>query len=326
MDMLACIPYIDEIVIIDSSSVRFYEKLSEYFGDYSSARDKNIKILHIPPLGYADIYQSLGLSISKNNLIIYIEDDEYISQNDLIALSKIIYECYPKFKAFLLRRKEHYLRDYTIILRVFDKRYVYAPGIIHWHFITKVKPKLIPITIDHVSKITLKERLRELRRYALIDSYHIGYKVYKIISASDKGEILYKVDGSSLNRIPKTMLNLVTFFRKLCSRLLSDIWADIAFVLIVFNFYSVFKTVSEVFKIKNPISGLIEGITYPLLITLYTLRSPYRHAKIWCLTIKNNGFSNLIWKTIPNISDCLNYEDPIRNLTAVINTIVRQEN
>jgi len=323
VNILTSAPCINEIIIIDSSSAHFYEKLVKYLSNgYRRIRDKVIKILRFPPLGSPTGYDHIAFSISKNDLVLYLEDDEYVSQSDLIKLCRFIHENYPRFKAFLIRRKEHYLRNYSLLLKIFDRRFVHAIGIIHWHFITKEKPRPAPIVIDHKSKITLKTRLKKLRSYALIDSYQIGYKVHKIIFASIKGENLYKVDGSSLNRIPQNVLKSAISFYKLCSRVLGAVWGNIIFVLLAFNIYYIFQTVKEILRLENFMNKLVEAIVYTFFITLYTLRSPYKHAKIWRLIVKNDGFSNLIWKILPSITKSLNYdENPIENFKKIIDAI-----
>jgi hypothetical protein len=73
-----------------------------------------------------------------------------------------------------------------------------------------MKPISIPVIIKHQSEITFMKRLKEtLKRYALIESYHLGYKVYKILHSNISGRHQYKVDGMPLPFIPKTILRLL---------------------------------------------------------------------------------------------------------------------
>jgi hypothetical protein len=317
---------IDEIIILDSSSIKSYEKLSKCI---CNIRNKNIKIIRFPPLGFSEIYEYLGLSISKNNLIFYMEDDESISQNYLITLCKFLHKYYPKFNVFLVKRVENYLVDHMMLLRVFDKRYVYAPGIIHWHFITEMKPISIPVIIKHQSEITFMKRLKEtLKRYALIESYQSGYKVYKILHSNISGRCQYKVDGMPLPFIPKTILRLLIFFHELSSYILGALWSYMMLVLIIFSVYSVLQIIREIHVHKNLKEILIiltEGIVYLLFTILYTLKSPYEHIKVWYLTIINDGFSNLVWKAHSNVNNYLDYENSTKNFLNIINTFLRQE-
>ena len=149
--------YVDEAVIVDSSSDKHLNRLKDLF------RSDPVKIYHTIPLGYPDPLRTFALKKIKSEWILYIDTDERPSE----ALLEKTRNLGP-VDAYYVPRKE--IRGYyTYHIRLFRRKKVKFTGMIH----ETAKVKGIVSTLDskqllfHLSG----ENLHKDRRYATIEVY-----------------------------------------------------------------------------------------------------------------------------------------------------------
>ena len=124
-------PYVEEIIIIDSSNRGEKELLKEYCSTTSKAI-----IFHVASLGYAEPYRTYGISKCKNDWIFLLDADEEPSQMLLDHLSDTIKVSEANYiNALFLRRYEKKIPSgfSTWQLRIFKKGFVVWRGLLHEH-------------------------------------------------------------------------------------------------------------------------------------------------------------------------------------------------
>jgi len=131
-----CSAYVDEIVIIDSSTKLKQEaaKFSDLYG-----KGNKIKVFWAPPLGYPDPYRMWALRKCSYEWILYLDVDERPSQLLLQDLRHIIKTAEEKdyhglriLRHELFRKKDaYYKHHYTIQIRLFKNSSTRFNGIVH---------------------------------------------------------------------------------------------------------------------------------------------------------------------------------------------------
>lgn len=185
--------YVEEIVVIDSSSPENYARLKNQIGDVA-------KLYNFPPLGYADPFHKLGASLVNNNWILHLDDDEIPSPN-LLNFLKNEFKPDDEISAFLLPRLEDKRNFIGYQPRLYNRKKMIFTGIVHWVVIpiNDIKPLDKDKLLFHHEQFSFKK----WKIYALLDSYAIGYKILWIM----KNKIWHPVG----NKRP----NLAKIFSKL---------------------------------------------------------------------------------------------------------------
>ena len=131
-----CYPYIDEVVIIDSSTEQEQkQKVMELPNVYG----KKVKVFWAPPLGYPDPYRMWALKKCFYEWILYLDVDERPSRYLLEDLRYIIktaekkdYDGLRILRHEFFRKKDtYYKHHYTIQIRLFKKSFTRFRGIVH---------------------------------------------------------------------------------------------------------------------------------------------------------------------------------------------------
>ncbi|MEM5820127.1 MAG: glycosyltransferase [Candidatus Aenigmatarchaeota archaeon] len=118
-------PYVDEIVIIDSSTDKNQKKLMKNL----SKKYKKVKVVWLPPIGIADFYYKIGINECKYDWILQLDADDFPNKKLLKDLRKLINDKYDAYKIF---RDVH-------LFRLFKKNVAYPLGMIHWVMSVKTK-------------------------------------------------------------------------------------------------------------------------------------------------------------------------------------------
>ena len=163
--------YFDEVVIIDSSNEKIRKKLEKL-------KNKKVKYIWVPPLGIADFYYMIGLKECKYDWIFHIDDDETISKSLLKDLRKII----KKAKVFKIRRKYKNGFSHETLFRLFNKKYIYPTGLIHFTWASKTKQFLLlskEFYIFHRGRI--EDPIKKFKKYIFVESLHIGTKILDLV-------------------------------------------------------------------------------------------------------------------------------------------------
>ncbi|MEM2260631.1 MAG: hypothetical protein QXY65_06160 [Candidatus Methanomethylicaceae archaeon] len=163
--------YVDEIVIIDSSNEEKFEELKKKL--------PFARIYWFPPLGMVELYYKIGLELCKGSYIFHLDDEEP-SENLLKDLRKIIKEGY----VFSIKRIDSKTRTGHKLFRLFHRDFIVPTGLIHWVWVSKVKPR----ELDDRYYIIHKEEdvnIKKLKKYAVIESWQFGVKVFRKITPSD---------------------------------------------------------------------------------------------------------------------------------------------
>lgn len=122
----------DQVVIVDSSDKENLEKLKK------QVRSKGlfkVEIFHALALGYVEPLRMYGLSKCAHDWVLYLDDDERISEELRRDLHDIIGRA--KASAFAIKRFEHVTARgqkpsfYTWNIRLLNKRFVRYRGILH---------------------------------------------------------------------------------------------------------------------------------------------------------------------------------------------------
>ena len=163
--------YVEEIVIVDSSSPENLKELSQLVGN-------NTRIYNLPALGIVEPFQKLGANLANNNWILHLDDDELPSPN-LLNFLKNKFNPEDEISTFLLPRLEGKRNFIGYQPRLYNKKKMIFSGIIHWGLIPINDIKLL----DKDKLIFHHERFsfKKWKIYALLDSYMIGYKILWIM-------------------------------------------------------------------------------------------------------------------------------------------------
>lgn len=159
--------YVDEIVIIDSSSPENFRFLSKNI-------TKKIRLYNLPPLGIVEPFQKIGAKLCKNDWILHLDDDEVPSDELLRNLDKKD----AHIAGLLLSRLEKSRGIIHKGVRYYNRKKIYFTGIIHWGIIPIKKIKPMKGLLYHYENPSIKK----FRKYALLDSYVWGYKILWIIN------------------------------------------------------------------------------------------------------------------------------------------------
>jgi hypothetical protein len=246
--------YFDEIVIIDSSNEKIRKKLEKL-------KDKKIKYIWLPPLGMADFYYMIGLKECKYDWIFHIDDDEIISKSLLKNLRKII----KKAKVFKIRRKYKNGFSHETLFRLFNKKYIYPTGLIHYTWASKIKNFLLlpeKLYIFHHERI--EDPIKKFKRYILTESLQVGTKILDIVD--DK-----YITWNSLYEKRKKML-------KITYELFSN-FGKVGFllflILYIFNLHF-FRFVYKITRLKNALKDsfilimeVLKNFHYKYLIYIF---------------------------------------------------------
>lgn len=190
--------YVDEVVIIDSSSKRNHEILKE--------RVKSARIYWFSPVGMADLLYQIGINLCRFDWILQLDDDEEPNANLLKELKYLPFKF--NAKVFIIKRLER-TGCYNPRIRFFNRRYVRASGIIHWGFVAETK-EVVELDdrylIIHHDEDELLRRIKRLWKYSIIESYQWGYKVVYALKnqrgiSAKAGKLIFSI----LSKINKSL-------------------------------------------------------------------------------------------------------------------------
>jgi len=101
---------VDEIVVVDSSSVEQHEILVRLTREYS------VRVYHVLPLGFPEPLRPFGLSKVKSDYVFMLDADEEASET-LMSNLRHLRDC----DAYVVPRFEEHLSSYTYQLRLFRR-------------------------------------------------------------------------------------------------------------------------------------------------------------------------------------------------------------
>ena len=193
--------YFDEVVIIDSSNEKIRKKLEKL-------KNRKIKYIWLPPLGIVELYYMIGLKECKYDWVFHIDDDETISKSLLRNLREIV----KKAKVFKIRRKYKNGFSHETLFRLFNKKYIYPTGLIHYTWASKTKQFLLLPKKFYIFH-NVKENIdyKKFKRYIFTESLHIGTKFLDLV---DGKYIPWHSDFEKERRILRAIYKLFSKFGK----------------------------------------------------------------------------------------------------------------
>jgi len=160
--------YVDEIVVVDSSS-------PQNFGKLLNKLKNKVKLYHFPPLGIVEPFQKLGANLATNQWILHLDDDEIPSKELLNNLAPN-----NSFSGYLLPRLNHARNIIEYRLRFYNKNDVHFSGIIHWGIIPKRKVK--KLNSNQLLYHFENPNLHKWKKYIIVEGYTLGYKILWIVN------------------------------------------------------------------------------------------------------------------------------------------------
>lgn len=188
--------YVDEIIVIDSSSPENFEELKRLVG-------KNARIYNLPALGIVEPFQKIGAKLAKNDWILHLDDDE-IPSNELLRFLKNEFSPDKEVSVFNIPRKELEKNFINYQPRLYNKKKLFFSGIIHWGLIpTGIKKEFDKNKLlFHYEQYSYS--FEKWKKYALIDAYVFGYKILWI-----KKNKLWHPHGNERLKIARIFSKLV---------------------------------------------------------------------------------------------------------------------
>ncbi|MEM0242862.1 MAG: glycosyltransferase family A protein [Candidatus Aenigmatarchaeota archaeon] len=161
-------PYVDEIVIIDSSTDKNQKKLMKNL----SKKYKKVKVVWLPPIGIADFYYKIGISECKYDWILQLDSDDFPNKRLLKDLKKLINDKYDAYK----------ILQGSYFFRLFKKGVANPLGVIHWLISIKTRNYKELDCKRYFIEIKRRETLKEvfekyLIRYTKIESFQLPAKL-----------------------------------------------------------------------------------------------------------------------------------------------------
>jgi len=170
--------YVDEIVIVDSSSRKNFEILKRKL--------KFAKVYWLPPIGVVELYRQIGINLCSNDWILQFDDDEEPSielMQEILKFKSKNEE--PSAKVFLIKRIEK--KGFSMLCRFFNRKYVELTGVIHWGYKIKTTDiSKLPGYIVHHDEYgkNINKLIKKLQRYAVVEAYQWWYKVRHSLMSS----------------------------------------------------------------------------------------------------------------------------------------------
>jgi len=176
-------PYVDEIVIIDSSTDKNHKRLMKKL----EKKYKKVRVIWLPPLGFVEAYYKIGINECKYEWIFQLDADDIPSKNLLKDLKKFVHQNYDAYKIF---RKYRNHKSHEFLFRLIRKSSAYPSGLIHWVMASKSKNykeldsgKYYILHEDR--KESIKVSLKRAEKYRIIELMQIGAKILYFFERRD---------------------------------------------------------------------------------------------------------------------------------------------
>ena len=276
--------YVDEIVIIDSSSRRNFEILKRKL--------KFAKIYWLPPIGMADLYYQIGINLCSHDWILQFDDDEEPSPELMHEILKFKNRNEPSAKVFFIKRIG--MKGFLMLCRFFNRKYVEPTGVIHWGYKIKTADisKLSGYIIHHCEYEyqNIDKVIKKLKQYAIIEAYQWWYKVRYSLMCS-KSPIIKSIYKNFLIKNP-------------------------LFIWILANAYLLYHLLSLIRR-----RFIFLGILYSIFILVEINKNFKKYIKIWKYMDKT-PIKLLRLNTIEDVKRwTLHPENGIRNFIKIMESI-----
>ncbi|MEM0476633.1 MAG: glycosyltransferase [Candidatus Aenigmatarchaeota archaeon] len=182
-------PYVDEIVIIDSSTDKNQKKLMKNL----SKKYKKVKVVWLPPIGIADFYYKIGINECKYDWIFQLDADDFPSKKLLRDLRKLINDKYDAYKIY---RKYRNKESREFLFRLIKKDVAYPTGLIHWVMASSSK--------NYIELNPRKYFIESDRRESLGDFFGKSIKYSRVESFQLPTKLLYA------SKLPKIRIEVHT--------------------------------------------------------------------------------------------------------------------
>ncbi len=244
------VDYVEEVVVIDSSSPENFDRLSKNL-------EGKAKLYNLIPLGIVEPFQKVGAELCKNEWIFHLDDDEVPSKELLEVL-----ETDEEIASYLILRSEGVRGFQRYHPRFYNKRKMFFSGVIHWGLIPCGKTKPLDKLLYHYEKPSYKK----WRNYALLDSYFTGYKILWIVN--NKRWHIWEKGGEQIAEMFNKLFKKQFVFGRKIGWLLATI---------EYLFANTIYALKEPDKIKYRLMKIL----YEIFIFLNIIKDFDRKIKIW---------------------------------------------
>lgn len=168
-------PYVDEIVIIDSSIKENQKKLMK---DLEKSYRK-VRVVWLPPIGIADFYYKVGINECKYDWILFLDSDELPNLFLLKNLRKLSKGKYDAYKIF----RQEDIQTFIYMFMFFKKSVAYPTGLTFVRFSVLTEnvcrlPKRYKIVHTRSDfSLSLSEKLKRSTKYFTIEKLVIGFRM-----------------------------------------------------------------------------------------------------------------------------------------------------
>ncbi|MGC8993703.1 MAG: glycosyltransferase [Candidatus Aenigmatarchaeota archaeon] len=284
-------PYVNEIVIIDSSTKKDQLKKMRIIG-----RNKKVKLIWLPPLGIVEFYYQIGIKECKNEWILMLDSDHFPSKKFLRKLNELVSVGYNGYKV------GHFFR-------LFKKRFAKPSGIIHWVMFLK-NTKTLRLDENYI-KVVRRDNLEKMKqkylvKYSKIEAFQAPLKILTVESIKRE---------KILTPLNKNIVDLIYMPLSKISKI--SIYLSLFLYLLLLEIYV---------ALKNKPKSL--WLFYPISTFFYFIKSPYKNLLI-AKIMKKEGTYNFLdlnskTKLIKN-SKILEFgSDGIENLFKLIEYKLKQ--
>lgn len=244
-------PYVDEIVIIDSSTDKTQKRLMKSL----EKKYKKVRVIWLPPLGVADFYYKIGINECKYEWILTLDADHIPNEKLLKDLKKLINDKYDVY----------FIYSGPYIPKLFRKDSVEPLGIIHWIIASKTKNFKVLDKEKYYIIDTREYYLKFLER-----NYLYKYPKFEAVAAP-----LRILEGKKIYKkyfLPFVSKNDKTIYIML-SNFVNDSILTLYFATII---YFVFLFIYVVKEMRNKRIWLL----YPIKSFLEFIKNPYKNLLI----------------------------------------------
>jgi len=257
-------PYVDEIVIVDSSTDKSQKRLMKSL----EKKYKKVRVVWLPPLGVADFYYKIGINECKYEWVLVLDADHMPNVELLQDLRKLTSDKYDVY----------FIYSGPYIPKLFKKDLIEPLGIIHWIIASKTKKFKVLDKNKYYIIDTREYNLKFLER-----NYLYKYPIFEAVAFP-----LRILEGKKIYK--EYFLPFVSKNDKEIYRILSKISSDkILMLYFATIFYFLFLFVYVIKDRRNKRIWLL----YPIKSFINFIKEPYKNLLIARISHKI-GFLNFL--------------------------------
>jgi len=308
-------PYVDEIVIIDSSTDKNQKRLMKNL----EKKYKKVRVIWLPPLGIVEFFYKVGMKECKYEWILMLDADELPNEKLLKNLKKLIQKPFDGYKIF---REEKGL-SLMFMIKFFRKSKFFPTGLIHSHgtlLSQNIKKLDKQYKIVHTrSGLPLLEGKKRADKYFFVEKYQIGYRM---LLYTDNRVTFWFYD--EFQQTSRKIIDKAKIIRNFFLRF----FGKVGFFIILFSFIFFQEFVkASLFGVKTLLN--LKWLKYSILLSKEVLKNYNKLFPLWIAFYKEGFYRTLKLdskKELLRLSKKLNFgNDGINNFLKLVNYAYRNK-